>query len=103
MSSHNIPFFNMKKKNTLNYSKSADMGFLSKGLKTEFERAVVNETSVFEPLKFYCISLLPISVRPSYSVSCKRHQERLNGNEFKTASPEVCPFSPALLLLFWFS
>ena len=27
----------------------------SKGLKSEFERAVVNETSVFEPLKFYCI------------------------------------------------
>ena len=26
----------------------------SKGLKNEFERAVVNEPSVFEPLKFYC-------------------------------------------------
>ena len=29
------------------------MGF-SKGLKNEFETAVVNEPSVFEPLKFYC-------------------------------------------------
>ena len=28
----------------------------SKGLKKEFERAVVNEPSMFEPLKFYCIS-----------------------------------------------
>ena len=28
---------------------------LSKGLKNEFETAVVNQTSVFEPLKFYCI------------------------------------------------
>ena len=27
----------------------------SKELKNEFEIAVVNETSVFEPLKFYCI------------------------------------------------
>ena len=30
-------------------------GIFSKGLKNEFERAVVNEPSVFEPLKFYCI------------------------------------------------
>ena len=46
--------FNMNKKNTLNYPKSAAMGFFSKGLKNEFETAVVNEPSVFEPLKFYC-------------------------------------------------
>ena len=30
------------------------MGFCSKGLKKELETAVVNEPSVFEPLKFYC-------------------------------------------------
>ena len=35
--------------------KSVAMGFCSKGLKKEFETAVVNEPSVFEPLKFYCI------------------------------------------------
>ena len=29
-------------------------GLFSKGLEAEFERAVVNEPSVFEPLKFYC-------------------------------------------------
>ena len=29
----------------------AAMGFFSKGLKNEFETAVVNELSVFEPLK----------------------------------------------------
>ena len=29
--------FNMNKKNTLNYPKSAAMGFFSKGLKNEFE------------------------------------------------------------------
>ena len=28
----------------------------SKGFKNEFETAVVNEPSVFEPLKFYCTS-----------------------------------------------
>ena len=58
MSTHNVPFFNMKKKNTQNYPKSAAMGFFqnfSKGFKNEFERSVVNEPSVFEPLKFYCI------------------------------------------------
>ena len=44
---------NMKK--CLNYPKSAAMGFFSKGLKNEFELATVNEPSVFEPLKFYCI------------------------------------------------
>ena len=30
-------------------------GICSKGLKKEFETAVVNESSVFEPLKFYCM------------------------------------------------
>ena len=47
---------NIKKKITQNYPKSAAMGFCSKGLKNEFETAVVNEPSVFEPLKFYCIA-----------------------------------------------
>ena len=47
--------FNIKKKITLNYPKSAAMGFCSQGLKNEFESAVVNEPSVFEPLRFYCI------------------------------------------------
>ena len=45
-----------KKKITLNYPKFAAMGSCSKGLKNEFETTVVNEPSVFEPLKFYCIS-----------------------------------------------
>ena len=34
---------------------SAAMGFFSKELKDEFETAAVNELSLFEPLKFYCI------------------------------------------------
>ena len=40
---------------TLNNPKSAAMGFFSKVLKNEFETVVVNEPSVFEPLKVYCI------------------------------------------------
>ena len=46
--------FNIKKQITLNYPKSAAPGFCSKGLNNEFETGVVNEPSVFEPLKFYC-------------------------------------------------
>ena len=46
--------FNIKKNITLNYPKSAAIRFFSKGLKSEFETAVVNEPSLFEPLKFYC-------------------------------------------------
>ena len=49
--------FSIKKKQqkiTLNYPKSAAVGFCAKGLNKEFETAVVNDSSVFEPLKFYC-------------------------------------------------
>ena len=44
----------MEKIITLNYPKSAALGFFSKGLNNEFETAMVNEPSVFERLKFYC-------------------------------------------------
>ena len=47
--------YNIKKKITINYPKSATMGFCSKGPKKEFETPKVNGPSVFEPLKFYCI------------------------------------------------
>ena len=47
--------FNIKKKITLKYPKSAATRYFSRGLKNEFETAVVNEPSVFEPLKVYCI------------------------------------------------
>ena len=52
----------MKTKVTLKYPKSEALGFFSKGPKNEFETAVVNEPSVFEPLKFYCNSLFYILV-----------------------------------------
>ena len=50
--------FNIKKKITLNYPKPEVWDFFFKGLKNEFETAIVNEPSVFEPLnlllKVYC-------------------------------------------------
>ena len=46
--------FNIKKKIILNYPNSTAKDFFW-GLKNEFETAVVNESLVFEPLKFYCI------------------------------------------------
>ena len=47
--------FNMKKKLTLNYPKSAAMTFFSNGLQNEFETAMVNEPSVFEPPMVNCM------------------------------------------------
>ena len=44
---------NIKNNITLNYPKSAVMGFFFKRLKNEFETAVVNESSVFDSLKVY--------------------------------------------------
>ena len=45
--------FDIKKKITLNYLESAVMGFFFRGFKNRFETAMVNEPSVFEPLKVY--------------------------------------------------
>ena len=50
--------FNIKKKIALNYSKYNNVcsyGIFSKGLKNKFEITMVNEQSMFEPLKFYYI------------------------------------------------
>ena len=46
--------FNIKKKITLNYRKSAAMVF-PKGVKNEFEIPMVNQPLEFEPRKFFCI------------------------------------------------
>ena len=54
MSTHNIPFFQYEKEKHPKLSQICSHRIFSKGLKNEFERAVVPEPSVFEPLKFYC-------------------------------------------------
>ena len=46
--------FYMNKKKHPKLSQICSSGYFSKGLKNEFETAMVNEPSVFEPLKFYC-------------------------------------------------
>ena len=55
MSTRNIPF-SIKNENHPKLSQICNYGTFSKGLKNEFETAVVNEPSVFEPLKFYSSS-----------------------------------------------
>ena len=56
MSTHNIQFSIQKEKITLNYPKSLAMGFFPRDSKKEFEIAVANEPSVFDPLKIDCYS-----------------------------------------------
>ena len=50
-------YFQYKTENNPKLFQISSNGIFSKGLKSEFEAAVVNEPSAFEPLKFYCISL----------------------------------------------
>ena len=58
MTTHNIPFSKYKEKSALIIPNLQLPDFFSKSLKGELETAMVNEPSVFEPLKFYCIWLL---------------------------------------------
>ena len=53
MSTHGIPF-SIKIKYHPKLSQICSYGIFSKRLKNKFQTAVVNELSVFEPLKFYC-------------------------------------------------
>ena len=52
---YTIYLSNVKKENPPKLSKICRYVIFSKGLKNEFDTAVVDEPSVFEPLKFYCI------------------------------------------------
>ena len=54
MSTHNI-HFQYKEKSAL-IILNLPLWDFSKGLKNEFETAETDEPSVFDPLKFYCIS-----------------------------------------------
>ena len=47
------------KENQPKLSQICNYGIFSKGLKNEFEIAVVNEPSVFQPLKIYCKLFFP--------------------------------------------
>ena len=56
MSTHNISFSYKKEKLPI-IILSLPLWDIFKGLKNEFETAVVDETSVFKPPQFYCIQL----------------------------------------------
>ena len=63
MRTYNIPFSLYKKKEISPLIiQNLPLWEFSKGLKNEFETAVVDEPSVFEPLKFYCIVLFDIKM-----------------------------------------
>ena len=69
---------NIRKKITLNYPKYNNVcsyGIFSLGLKNEFEKAVVNEPSVFELLKFYCIS---VYIGPSRRKRGRKEREMIS-------------------------
>ena len=54
--------FNIIKENHPKLSQICSYRIFSKGLKNGFETVVVNEPSVFEPLKFYCTDELALIV-----------------------------------------
>ena len=54
MNTHNVSFLIIIKENHQELSKICSCGIFSKRLKNEFEKAVVNEPSVFESLKVNC-------------------------------------------------
>ena len=60
-----------KKENHPNLYQIRSYGISSKGPENEFEAAVVNEPSVFEPLKFYCMYICcGSSVLPFLEYAC---------------------------------
>ena len=63
MSTHNIYHFQYEYETLPNLSQICSYGLFSKGLKNKFETAMVNEPSVFEPLKFYCMPQETSNVR----------------------------------------
>ena len=55
MRTQNIPISITKKESHPKLSQICSYGIFTKGLKNEFETTMANESSVFEPLRFYCI------------------------------------------------
>ena len=101
MSAHNIPFSVLTKKIKLNYPKSAAMGLFSYGLENEFETAMVNEPSVFKPLKFYCMSLQVSKVSHNQQ-GIRRKKKSLNkmrNRKYKPRNPLSIRMIPKKVLL----
>ena len=65
--------FQYKKENLPKLSQICNYGIRSKELNNEFETAVVNEPSVFEPLKFYCNL---VSLREEFTKKNKNKKQK---------------------------
>ena len=78
--------FNVKKENHPKLSQLCSYRSFSLGLKNKFETTVVNEPSVFEPLKFYCrntmrkIACLPAAIISRNVYSCLHLRSREFGS-----------------------
>ena len=77
--------FNIQKKFTLNFPKSAAMGFFSKGLKNEFETAVVNDLvgcfGFYGPLRQY------FSLHRTVSQGKRKKRENIDEREKNVLTP----------------
>ena len=82
-----------KKENHLKLSQIRNYGICSKGLKNEFETAMVNEPSVFKPLKFHCSFFFVKVYRQSRTVIW-------NSCEFET-NPHLCNSLSSYSKQFW--
>ena len=60
-----------KKGNQPKLNQICNYGICSKGPKNEFQIAMINEPSVFEPLKFYCIKKRDKEMAPNKIRYCK--------------------------------
>ena len=82
----------MKKEKHPELSQICSYGIFSKGLKNEFETAVVNEPSVFEPLKFYCFLKRAIKTIPRIKNKEKKERNSVCGkNAQGSAIVKVLP------------
>ena len=72
------------------------MGFVFKGIKNELETVVVNEPSVLEPLKVYCM-LVESSVRGMVSLRHSVMMQKVPGSNQHLASQQLENFvNPAV-------
>ena len=83
--------FQYEKEKHPKLSQICSHGIFSKGLKNEFERAEVNESSVFEPLKFYCRPQTERSAGHSNKYSSLISQRASIGIRKKSS---FCPLPP---------
>ena len=96
MSTHNIPFSKYKKNNQPKLNLICSYGISSKGHINEFEIAVVNKPSVFEPLECDLVvqmvngrSQVQTQVRPSGDRDTLLDNAAVNGYVFESGMYEA--------------